>query len=444
LYLVGGFIRDLLLDADLSQRDVDLTTEALPDDVARIVSHLGWPVFDVGKRYGTIGMRSPDRLIEITTFRHDMYRPDDRHPDVTFGHTIEEDLERRDLTINSLALNLAEGPLLDLAGGLDDLQARRIRVTGDAQERFREDPLRLLRVVRLAAQLSFSVEAGTLHAVKACAPQLSSISRERIRDEFSRILLAQRVAFGLRLLVELDLMAQFAPAVDAMKRFTDEGKPRFKNVLTHTLRVVEATPPHLHVRLAALLHDVGKPRTFSAESGRVHFLDHERIGASIAQQLLTSLRYDSATIKSVVALIEVHMRPAADTDTWTDSAVRRFVREVGEARLQDLFALARADITSSNAQRVNAHVARLDRLVARTDAAIEEAHAVKVDSPIDGVEIMALTGFPAGPIVGRIKAYLLELVLDGTLEPGDKEGATARMWQFLDAQQIAAPLHPRS
>lgn len=439
LYLVGGYLRDLLLDTPVDAADIDLATDASPDQTLAIVRQLGWPSYEVGKRFGTIGVSRGAGTLEITTFRKDVYRQDDRHPDVTFGESILEDLARRDLTINSLAVSLHDGPLLDPAGGIHDLRHRRIRLTGEPALRFAEDPLRLMRVVRFAAQLGFQLEAGTEAAVRQAAGSLATISRERIRDELDKILLSPRVAFGLRLLVELDLMAQFAPAIDAMKRFTDEGKQRFKNLLTHTLRVVENTPPDLVLRLAALLHDVGKPRTLSVTNGQVHFFEHERVGAGIARELLAGLRYDTTTTREVLALIQVHMRPASDTDTWSDSAVRRFVREVGEERLERLFSLARADVTSSNPRKVSGHMLRLERLIDRCHQAVEEAHAVKLDSPLDGEAIMSLTGLQPGPAIGRIKAHLLNLVLDGELAPDDAAGAEARMRAFMAERGIDSP-----
>jgi poly(A) polymerase len=436
LYVVGGYLRDLLLDLPVDAKDVDLATDAPPDQTLAIVRHLGWPTYDVGKRFGTIGVRLGEGVIEITTFRTDIYRGDDRHPEVTFGDNVLEDLVRRDLTINSMAVSLSDGPLLDPAGGLEDLRRHRIRITGDPAQRFAEDPLRLMRVVRFAAQLGFHLDDGTEAAVRRTAGSLALVSHERVRDELDKIMLSPRVAFGLRLLVELDLMAQIAPPIDAMKRFTDEGKQRFKNLLTHTLRVVENTPPNRVLRLAALLHDVGKPRTLSVTNGQVHFFEHERVGAAIARDLLTNLRYDTATTKEVLALIQFHMRPASDTDTWTDSAVRRFVREVGEERIENLFALARADVTSSNPRKVSGHLLRLERLIERSHQAIDEMHAVKPESPLDGSAIMALTGLKPGPAIGQIKTYLLNLVLDDELAADDAAGAEQRMRAFMAEQGI--------
>lgn len=439
LYVVGGYLRDLLLELPIEDKDVDLATNAHPDQTLALVRALGWPSYEVGKRFGTIGVRHGNGTIEITTFRTDTYQGDDRHPEVTFGDSILDDLVRRDLTINSLAVSLADGPLLDPAGGLKDLRRHRIRITGDPAQRFAEDPLRLMRVVRFAAQLGFQLDEGTEAAVQHTASSLASVSRERVRDELNKILLSPRVAFGLRLLVELDLMAQIALPVDAMKRFTDEGKQRFKNLLTHTLRVVENTPPRLVLRLAGLLHDVGKPRTLSVTNGQVHFFEHERVGAAMARDILTGLRYDTVTTRDVLALIQFHMRPASDTDTWTDSAIRRFVREVGEERSEDLFDLARADVTSSNPRKVSGHMVRLERLIERCHQAIEAMHAVKPESPLDGSAIMALTGLKPGPAIGQIKTYLLNLVLDDELAADDAIGAEQRMRAFMHAQRIDSP-----
>jgi poly(A) polymerase len=438
LFVVGGYLRDLLLDLPVDGKDVDLATDAPPEETLDLVRRLGWPTYEVGKRFGTIGVSHGSGAIEITTFRRDVYRGDDRHPEVTFGDNILDDLVRRDLTINSLAVSLHGGPLLDPAGGVQDLRRRRIRVTGDPAQRFAEDPLRLMRVVRFAAQLGFQLDDDTEGAVRRTAGSLAIVSRERVRDELDKILLSPRAAFGLRLLVELDLMAQIAPAIDAMKRFTDEGKQRFKNLLTHTLRVVENTPPVLVLRLAALLHDVGKPRTLSVTNGQVHFFEHERVGAALARDILAGLRYDTATSKEVLALIQFHMRPASDTDTWTDSAVRRFVREIGEERVENLFALAQADVTSSNPRKVSGHMVRLERLIARSHQAIEEMHAVKPESPLDGEAIMSLTGLKPGPAIGQIKTYLLNLVLDDELAADDAAGAEHRMRQFMAEQGIAS------
>ncbi|MCL4543996.1 MAG: CCA tRNA nucleotidyltransferase [Chloroflexi bacterium] len=442
LYLVGGTIRDMLRGIpteELLTKDIDLATDADPDRVALILRRTGWPVFEVGKRYGTVGTQVSPTTFEITTFRSDVYRTGNRHPEVTFSNSIEEDIARRDFTINSMAVSLIGGPLLDPTGGLEDLRHRIIRVTGLPAERFRDDPLRLMRAARFAAQLGFEIAPGTKQAIRRAAAQLKTISRERMRDELIKILISPNPGYGLQLLVNLHLMQTVAPPVDVLKDYQDETKQGFKNLLVHTLRVVQGTPSKLVVRLAALLHDVGKPQTFSNTNGQVHFFDHERVGANIARQLLASLRFDAVTIRETVYLVELHMRPAADTDTWTDSAIRRFVREVGEERLQDLFALARADITSQNPHRVAGHLSRLQRLIERCERTIAEMHTAHPESPLDGSLIMQLTGLTPGPIIGEIKAHLLNEVLDGRLAPDDRELATQLMWSFLTQRGIATP-----
>ncbi len=434
LYLVGGIIRDLLrgIDpADVFSRDIDLATDAHPDVVAGLLREIGWSAFDVGKRFGTVAAQAGDIIYEITTFRRDVYRPQDRHPEVTFSATIEEDLARRDFTMNSLAVSLLHGPLVDPMGGLEDLQRKIIRTSGDPVQRFQEDPLRLMRAVRFAAQLQFRISPETSRAIRRSAQALHSISRERIRDEFTKILISAAPAYGLQLLVDLHLMAMIAPPVDVLKEYQDVTKQGFKNLLAHTFRVVQGTPPDRVLRLAALLHDVGKPQTFSQVNGQVHFFDHERVGARIARDLLVALRFDSVTIREVVALVEAHMRPAADTDAWSDSAVRRFIREVGEERLQRLLLLARADITSQNTHRVTEHLKRLNRLVERCERLLKEEHTIHPQSPLDGVQIMELTGLRPGPMIGEIKAYLLNEVLEERLAPDDQDRAVELMWSYL-------------
>ncbi|MCL4540820.1 MAG: CCA tRNA nucleotidyltransferase [Chloroflexi bacterium] len=452
VYLVGGIVRDILRGVDpaeLFARDIDLATDAHPDVVAALLREMGWSVFEVGKRFGTVAAHVNDATYEITTFRRDVYRPHDRHPEVTFSSTIEDDLARRDFTVNSLAMSLLSGPLVDPMAGLADLERKIIRTSGDPVLRFQEDSLRLMRAARFAAQLQFQISPETSRAIRRSASGLQSVSRERIRDEFTKILVSDAPAYGLQLLVDLHLMPVIAPPVDVLKSYQDVTKQGFKNLLTHTFRVVQRTPPDLVVRLAALLHDVGKPQTFSQVNGQVHFFDHERVGARLARDLLVSLRFDGATIKDVVSLVESHMRPAADTDSWSDSAVRRFIREVGEERLPRLLLLARADITSQHAHRVAAHVKRLDRLVERCERLLEEEHTVSPRSPLDGVQIMELTGLRPGPVIGEIKAYLLDEVLEERLAPDDQDRAVELLWSYLREKgipvaQVEQAAQPRS
>jgi len=422
LYLVGGAVRDLLLDRPV--HELDFATDAHPDETERLLRRAGaTAVYGIGARFGTIGGNVHDTTVEITTYRSETYRDGDRHPDVTFGTSLEGDLRRRDLTINAMAVDTHTGALFDYAGGRDDLAQRVVRVVGDAEERFREDPLRLMRVVRLATQLEFTIDPATAGATQTMAPALREVSRERVRDELTKVLLSAHPDVGVQRLADLRLLTQITPPIDAMRGMVDPEKRQFKDLFKHTMTVLAGTPPDLVLRLAALLHDVGKPRTYRNVDGEVHFFDHERVGAAISRKLLTELRYDSDVIQGVVHLIDLHMRPAADTDEWTDKAVRRFIVDVGVDNLETLFLLARSDITSSNPRKVAAHLQRLERLRERCQRWLHEASVVKPQSPLDGHDLMDLFGGKQGPWIGKVKQYLLDLVVDGDLTEGDKETA---------------------
>ncbi len=447
LFLVGGSVRDLLLGRATNQRDLDLTTDATPDETERLLRRArADAIFTVGKKYGTIGAKFGERLVETTTFRLDQYELGDRHPDVTFASSIEEDLERRDITINAIAVNLATGDVVDPTGGLADLQARVIRVPGEPALRFREDPVRLIRVVRLSAQLGFRIDPEALAAIREAAGSLAQISRERVRDELNKILVSPRAGLGLRLLAELGLMAHICPEVVQMQRVLNTeselwGGPqlppaRYKDVFNHTLRVVDNIATELHLRLAALFHDIAKPVTFSYVDGKVHFLDHDRIGRRMARRILTDLRYDHELIRRVCHLVEQHLRPAAATDEWTDRAVRRFINTIGVENLEDLFQLARADITGSNQTRARGHIERLERLKERCERMLEEEGREKIVSPLDGDELMALTGSGPGRWIKEVKDYLLELVLDGELGRDDKEEAWRRAQELIQERGL--------
>jgi poly(A) polymerase len=435
LYLVGGPVRDLLLGRQSS--DLDFTTDSLPDDTETLIRQAGASaVHTIGARFGTIGGAVYDHHVEITTFRSEAYRPSDRHPFVVFGTNLEQDLSRRDLTINAMAVNVFTGDLIDLAGGQHDLERKLIRMVGNPAERFSEDPLRLMRVVRFATQLNFAIDSATSEAVKLAASSLREISHERVRDELYKILLSSHPDRGLLLLSELELLPIISPAVDAMRGMVDPEKRTFKDLFAHTLKVVSGTPANIVVRLAALLHDVGKPRTYTNIEGEVHFFDHERVGATMSRRLLSELKADHRTIEQVVHLVELHMRPATDTDAWTDKAVRRFIVDVGPEHLDSLLSLAHADITSSNPRRVAAHLDRLRRLRERCDALLKEASVVKPRSPLDGDELMALMQGEPGPWIGRVKQYLLNLVIDGELAEDDKTWAADLAKAFLARESL--------
>ncbi|MCL5026024.1 MAG: CCA tRNA nucleotidyltransferase [Chloroflexi bacterium] len=428
LYLVGGSVRDELLGRP--HADLDFTTDALPEEVKALV-RAARPdgVYTVGERFGTVGLVFGDLHVEVTTFRAEQYEPDSRKPAVQFGTSLVEDLSRRDFTINAMARDLATGELVDPYGGLADLKARLIRAVGAAEERFAEDPLRLLRAVRFAAELGFDVEPGTRAAIIACAEKLRTISWERIRDEMNRILLSERPALGIRLLCELGLMAFIIPEMLEMRGLRDREK-RHKDVFEHTLAVVQRVPPVLHLRWAALLHDIAKPATLSVTDGEVHFLGHETLGAEMSRRILGRLRLDRNTIGVVAKLVRMHLRINLYDSNWTDGAVRRLAREAGDL-FDDLFIISRADVTSQRAQRVAQAARAADELEARYRALQEEADLAKITSPLNGDELMSLFGRPPGKWIAPVKDYLLSLVLDGTLEQNDKEKAAELAREFV-------------
>ncbi|HEV2235587.1 MAG TPA: HD domain-containing protein, partial [Ktedonobacterales bacterium] len=376
-------------------------------------------------------------VIEITTFRSDRYDAASRKPEVTFGDRLEDDLLRRDFTINAIARDPVSGELFDPYGGREDLREGLIRAVGnDPERRFDEDPLRLLRAVRFAAQLGFAIEEGTGAAIERQAATLGKISRERIRDEFTKVLTSPDPMRGLRLLVDGGLMAYIVPEVMEL-RGVSQRPVHSKDVYEHVLRVVANTPPRPATRWAGLLHDIAKPRTRSVEDGKVHFFGHEEVGAGMTRDILRGLKFDRPFIEHVSRLVRMHMRANAYAPDWTDGAVRRLMLEAGPA-LPDLLDLSRADITSYRPERVTRAVARVAELEARTKWLFEEAQRVPLKSPLDGLELMAIFGRGPGPWLRPVKDYLLGLVIDGQLANDDKAGAEAAARRLL-AEQDSPP-----
>jgi poly(A) polymerase len=477
LYMVGGTVRDLLLHRETSP-DVDLTTDARPQEIKRL-AELTHPlaVVSVGEQFGTIRLhyRRPTRpvaedqpteaaqtgakdadaevarlaesdspvpvaivlehapdldVIEITTFRSDIYNAESRKPEVTFGDRLEDDLLRRDFTINAMARDPLTGELIDPYGGRQDLEQSLIRAVGDDPEhRFDEDPLRLLRAVRFAVQLGFTIEARTAEAIQRQAALLARISRERVRDEFTKLLVAPDPARGLRLLVESSLIAFIVPEVLELRGVSQQPL-HSKDVYEHVLRVVANTPARPAARWAALLHDIGKPRTRSVEDGKVHFFGHEEVGAGMTREILRRLKFDRPFIEHVTRLVRLHMRANAYLPDWTDGAVRRLMLEADGA-LRDLLDLSRADITSYRPERVSRGVARVSELEERTRRLREEAERVPLKSPLDGNDLMALFGRGPGPWLRPVKEHLLGLVIDGQLAPDDRATAEAEARRFV-------------
>ena len=425
LYMVGGTVRDALLQRGEAS-DGDMATDARPEEIKRLVAPTHpTAVVLVGERFGTVRLHYDNSIIEITTFRSERYDPESRKPEVCFGDSLEDDLARRDFTINALACDPLNERIIDLFQGRQDLENHILRAVGnEPDKRFDEDPLRLLRAIRFAAQLDFEIEAQTRAAIVRQAHKLQKISRERIRDEMNKLLLSPHPAKGIDLLVELGLMEWIIPEVVEL-RGVSMRTPTLKatkDVYAHVLRVVERSSPRQLARWSALLHDIAKPRTQSIEDNKIHFFGHEDVGAYMARDILKRLHFDREFIQNVSQVVKLHMRTNAYTSDWTDGAVRRLMLDSGDTLL-DLLDLSRADITSYRIDKVNRAAARVQELGERCQHLREEAERVPLKSPLDGNELMELFDRGPGPWLRPLKDHLLGLVIDGLLSPNDKEQA---------------------
>ncbi len=436
LYVVGGTVRDLLLGRELAHADYDLTTDARPDQIEGLLSGWADSVWTQGKRFGTIGGRKDGRTYEITTHRAEVYRPESRKPEVAFADAVEHDLVRRDFTVNAMALAVPDPVLVDPTGGAADLAAGRLRTPLDPEVSFEDDPLRMLRAARFIAGYDLAPDPALVEAVKSMAERLSIVSAERIRDELDRLMVVPRPAAGLWFLVETGLAEEFLPELPAMALEQDPIHSH-KDVLAHTIAVVAKTQPERIVRLAALFHDVAKPKTRSFGPGsKVSFHHHEVVGARMTRDRMRTLRYPNDDIDRVSRLVELHLRFHTYKMGWTDSAVRRYVRDAGPL-LTQLNELTRCDCTTRNQRRAAELSRRMDDLEVRIAelAAREELEAVRPD--LDGVAIMEHLGIGPGPEVGQALAYLLEIRLEeGPL--GDIE-ARRRLDGWWAARQEGRP-----
>jgi poly(A) polymerase len=421
LFLVGGLVRDALLGAT-SGKDLDFTTDATPPETERLLSGARGKVFKVGEKFGTIGAVFGELQVEVTTYRAEVYQAGSRKPEVAFRRRLVDDLARRDFTVNAIAADAASGALQDPFDGRGDLVAGVVRAVGSAEERFREDPLRLLRAVRFASRLDFDIETDTAEAMVASASALASISRERVRDELDKMLLGSAPARGVALLCELGLAEFSLPDVPRLRGMQQEYG-RHKDVFSHTLQVLDRTPPRLHLRWAALLHDIAKPATKHVENGKVTFHNHDRRGERMARRILSELRQPSELTDRVGRLVGLHLRANAYEGEWTDSAVRRFVVDVGDDLLEDLLQLSRADVTTGRLER-RAEIARsVAELERRIKELRDQEDLARIASPLDGSDLMALFERGPGRWIQPVKDALREMVIEGTLAAGDKAGA---------------------
>ncbi|MFL5911869.1 MAG: CCA tRNA nucleotidyltransferase [Gaiellaceae bacterium] len=428
LYLVGGSVRDAILGRSLDDLDVDFTTDARPDDIERLLRGWADAVWLQGKRFGTIGASKDGRRFEITTHRAEAYQPDSRKPDVAFADAVEADLSRRDFTVNAMALSLPDLQLVDPHGGLADLAARRLRTPLRPEESFADDPLRMLRAARFIAGYQFEPDPELVAAVEAMGDRLAIVSAERIRDELDKLLVVDQPGPGLWFLVRTGLAAHFLPELLALGLEQDPIH-RHKDVLAHTIAVVEKTRPDKVLRLAALLHDIGKPRTRSFGPEGVSFHHHEVVGARMAEERMRALRYPADEIAVVRRLVELHLRFHGYGEGWTDSAVRRYARDAG-ALLDRLNELTRSDCTTRNRAKARELDRRMDQLEARIAElrAQEELDAIRPD--LDGNQVMAHLGIPPGRDVGEALAHLLEARLEeGPLDEAEAYRRLDEWWE---------------
>ncbi|WP_263731861.1 CCA tRNA nucleotidyltransferase [Cellulomonas sp. SG140] len=428
LALVGGPVRDAFLGR--VSADLDFATSARPDESERILSGWGDAHWDVGKRFGTLGARrfgrggSSDVVVEVTTYRTDAYDPTSRKPAVEFGDTLEGDLSRRDFTVNAMAVRVPDLQFVDPFDGLGDLARRVLRTPVDPEQSFDDDPLRMMRAARFVAQLGFGVDDAARAAAVAMAERLSIVSAERVRDELVKLLLSDHPREGLQVLVGTGLADHVLPELSALRLEIDEHH-RHKDVYEHSLTVLEkaialetgpdgAVPgPDLVLRLAALLHDVGKPRTRRFEpGGGVSFHHHEVVGAKLVAKRLAALHFDKQTVHDVARLTELHLRFHGYGDAgWTDSAVRRYVTDAGPL-LERLHRLTRSDCTTRNVRKAARLSAAYDDLEERIGRLAEAEELASIRPDLDGTQIMQVLGIGPGRDVGEAYRYLLELRMD--------------------------------
>ncbi|WP_307795284.1 CCA tRNA nucleotidyltransferase [Actinacidiphila acididurans] len=436
LALVGGSVRDTLLGR--LGHDLDFTTDARPEQVLRILRPWADAVWEVGIAFGTVGGLKDGYQIEVTTYRSEAYDRTSRKPEVSYGDTIEEDLVRRDFTVNAMAVALPDTDFIDPYGGLDDLAARTLRTPGTPEASFSDDPLRMMRAARFAAQLDFEVAPEVVAAMAAMADRIAIVSAERVRDELNKLLLSAHPIKGLRLLVDTGLADRVLPELPALRLERDEHF-RHKDVYEHTLTVLEQAialeteGPDLTLRLAALLHDIGKPRTRRFEpDGRVSFHHHEVVGAKLTKARMTALKYPNDQVKDVSRLVELHLRfHGYGNGEWTDSAVRRYVRDAGPL-LERLHKLTRSDCTTRNKRKAEALWRTYDGLEERIAELQEQEELDSIRPDLDGNQIMRILDLTPGPLVGKAYQYLLELRLEHG--PLGEEAATEELRKWWAAQ----------
>jgi len=438
LALVGGPVRDAILGR--LGNDLDFTTSARPDATKKILNKWADAIWDTGAQFGTIAAKFGELTVEITTYRSEVYDANSRKPDVDFGDTIEGDLKRRDFTINAMALELttATPTFIDLFDGVNDLAKKSIRTPGAATDSFSDDPLRMMRAARFAAQLNFGIDPEVSEAIIAMKDRIDIISAERVRDEFTKLIMSDNPRLGLSVLVETGLATKVLPELPQLKLEIDEHH-HHKDVYEHTLTVLEQAialedrlgGPDLTIRLAALLHDIGKPKTRAhIPGGGVSFHHHEVVGSRMTKERLRALRFSNEIVKDVSLLVFLHLRfHGYASGEWTDSAVRRYVRDA-EHLLTHLHILTRADCTTRNKRKAEVLGATYDSLEERIAVLMEEEELGKIRPDLDGLEIMEILGISPSPIVGRAYQYLLDLRMENG--PLGVEAATSELLKWWE------------
>jgi len=417
LYLVGGVVRARFLGE--TGPELDFATDATPKQTLEVLR--GWADrhYLQGVQFGTVGARQGGALLEITTFREEGYPEDERKPRVTFGKDTRTDLSRRDFTINAMAIRLPEGELLDPFGGVKDLSAKRLDTPLDPHLAFSDDPLRMLRAARFVSQLEVTPAPRVVDAIREMRHRLEIVSAERVQDELNKLLLGKRPSRGLDLLVSTGIAEEFLPELPALELEQDPVH-QHKDVLRHTFAVVERCEPDLVLRLAALMHDIGKPKTRQITPEGVQFHHHEVVGARMAEERMRALRYPNHVIDDVRKLVEMHLRFHGYGEGWSDSAVRRYVRDAGPL-LDRLNQLTRADVTTGNRFKAKQFQALQDDLEERIARLAEQENLQALRPPLDGNEVMEHLEVAAGPVIGEALAYLMELRMERG--PIDKDEA---------------------
>lgn len=448
LSLVGGPVRDLFLNR--TSPDLDFTSDATPDQTLGVIRRWADSYWEIGRDFGTIGLRKGSFMIEVTTYRAEAYDPASRNPVVAFGDTLEDDLLRRDFTINAMALRLPSMELVDPYGGVRDLQAGILRTPGTPSSSFSDDPLRMMRAARFVSQLGIEVAPDVSEAMREMAQRITIISAERVRDELVKLMLGDAPQRGINVMVESGLAEFVLPEVSALRLEIDEHH-RHKDVYQHSLTVLEqacrletgpdgAVPgPDFVLRFAALMHDVGKPATRKFEpSGAVSFRHHDMVGSKLTVKRMKALRFDNESIKAVARLVELHMRFYGYGEAgWSDSAVRRYVNDAG-VLLERLHRLTRSDVTTRNQRKAERLAFAYDDLEARIAALAEQEELESIRPDLDGAQIMALLKIKPGPVVGRAYRFLLEERMEYGPHSAEEAESKLRIWWTLQPESASS------